>query len=103
MFDEVAQHRAPSDHIDRSRRIGIGFHCIRLFSEVVIVQRCTPDALRQPIAILPPLYLSFRFTAGAFGFLLLVQCGERPELYAEPRRFDTIPSRPSLPASRAVA
>ena len=37
-------------------------------------------------------------TAGAFGFLLLTQCRDRPELYGESRRFDTIPSRPSLQA-----
>jgi hypothetical protein len=39
-----------------------------------------------------------RFTAGALGFLDLIQCGERLELYRESFRFDTIPSRPSLQA-----
>jgi hypothetical protein len=33
-----------------------------------------------------------RFTTGAFGFLLLTQCRDRPELYGESRRFETIPS-----------
>jgi hypothetical protein len=28
-------------------------------------------------------------TAGAFWFLLLIQCGERPEQYCESLRFDT--------------
>ncbi len=37
-----------------------------------------------------------RFTASAFGFLTFTQCGERPERYSDPRRFDTIPSQPSL-------
>src|SRR5262249_51812743 len=32
-----------------------------------------------------------RLTAGAFGFLTLTQCGERPERYSEPSRFETIP------------
>src|ERR1700731_3072220 len=39
-----------------------------------------------------------RFTAGAFGFLLLIQCRERPELYGESRRLDMMPSSPSLQA-----
>jgi hypothetical protein len=39
-----------------------------------------------------------RFTAGAFGFSLFSQCGERPELYGELRRFDTMPSSPILQA-----
>src|ERR1700730_5450230 len=39
-----------------------------------------------------------RFTAGASGFLLLIQSGERPDLYRESFRFETIPSRPSLQA-----
>ncbi|MGA6944353.1 MAG: hypothetical protein WBZ27_20510, partial [Pseudolabrys sp.] len=38
-----------------------------------------------------------RFTAGASGFLNLSQSGERPDLYRDPRRFETIPSRPKLP------
>jgi ABC transporter substrate binding protein len=29
-----------------------------------------------------------RFTAGAFGFLLLIQCGDRPERYCESLRFN---------------
>jgi len=33
-----------------------------------------------------------RFTAGAFGFLLLIQSRERPDRYGESRRFETIPS-----------
>jgi hypothetical protein len=39
-----------------------------------------------------------RFTAGAFGFLTCTQCGERPERYSEPIRFETMPSQPSLQA-----
>ena len=35
-----------------------------------------------------------RVTAGAFGFFAFNQSRERPELYHEPLRFDTIPSRP---------
>jgi hypothetical protein len=38
-----------------------------------------------------------RFTAGAAGFLLLSQCRERPDVWREPLRFDTMPSSPSLP------
>src|SRR5437762_2617964 len=38
--------------------------------------------------------------AGAFGFLTLIQCGERPRRYIEPRRLLTMPSHPSLHASR---
>jgi hypothetical protein len=41
-----------------------------------------------------------RCTAGAAGFLLLIQSRERPERYGEPRRFETMPSRPSLQAWR---
>jgi hypothetical protein len=37
-----------------------------------------------------------RFTAGACGFFDLIQCRDRRELYGESRRFDTMPSRPSL-------
>jgi hypothetical protein len=47
---------------------------------------------------LPQSSSASRFTAGAFGFLLLIQWRERPEEYGESRRFDTIPSRPSLQA-----
>ena len=32
-----------------------------------------------------------RFTASAFAFLILTQCGGRPERYGEPSRFDTDP------------
>ena len=39
-----------------------------------------------------------RFTAGALGFLLLIQCGERPDLQRESFRFDTMPLSPSLQA-----
>jgi hypothetical protein len=39
-----------------------------------------------------------RFTAGAAGFLNLSQSGERPDLYRDPRRFETIPSNPILQA-----
>ena len=37
-------------------------------------------------------------TAGASGFLLLIQSGERPDLYRDSFRFETMPSRPSLQA-----
>jgi len=37
-----------------------------------------------------------RFTAGAFGFLLLIQCGDRPDPSRESFRVDTLPSSPSL-------
>jgi hypothetical protein len=39
-----------------------------------------------------------RLTAGAAGFLLLIQCRDRPERWGELRRFDTMPSSPSLQA-----
>src|SRR5262249_37766202 len=39
-----------------------------------------------------------RFTAGASGFFILSQTGERPEREVESLRFDTIPSNPTLPA-----
>src|SRR6516165_9105907 len=44
-----------------------------------------------------------RFTAGAFGFLTFTQCGERPDRYIEPSRFDTMPSQTQLQASSAAA
>jgi hypothetical protein len=37
-------------------------------------------------------------TAGAAGFLTFIQQSARPERYAEPMRFDTIPSQPSAQA-----
>jgi hypothetical protein len=39
-----------------------------------------------------------RFTAGAAGFLTLIQSFDRPNRYGEPIRFDTMPSHPSLQA-----
>ena len=39
-----------------------------------------------------------RFTAGAAGFLTLIQSADRPNRYGEPSRFDTMPSQPSLQA-----
>ena len=39
-----------------------------------------------------------RFTAGALGFLTLSQSSDRPNRYGEPRRFDTMPSQPSVQA-----
>jgi hypothetical protein len=39
-----------------------------------------------------------RFTAGEAGFLTLIQSADRPNRYGEPRRFDTMPSQPSLQA-----
>ena len=39
-----------------------------------------------------------RVTAGAAGFLTFSQQTARPDRYAEPRRFDTIPSQPSAQA-----
>src|SRR6476660_1544224 len=34
-------------------------------------------------------------SAGAFGFLTLIQCGERPDRYGLSRRLATMPSSPS--------
>ena len=42
--------------------------------------------------------LGFRFTAGDAGFLILIQSFDRPKRYGELRRFETIPSHPSLQA-----
>ena len=39
-------------------------------------------------------------TAGAAGFFTFSQCADRPDLYGEPSRFDTMPSQPSAQASR---
>jgi hypothetical protein len=39
-----------------------------------------------------------RCTAGAAGFLILIQASVRPMRYAEPRRLDTMPSQPSAQA-----
>ena len=39
-----------------------------------------------------------RVTAGAVGFLTLIQQSARPERWGEPRRFDTLPSQPSAQA-----
>jgi hypothetical protein len=47
---------------------------------------------------LPPSSSAFRVTGGAFGFLTLSQCADRPDRYGDPSRFDTIPSQPSLQA-----
>src|SRR5262249_60790163 len=44
-----------------------------------------------------------RFTAGAFAFFILSQSGERLLTYGESRRFDTIPSQPSLQAWRVAS
>jgi len=49
---------------------------------------------------LPQSSSASRFTAGAFAFFILSQSGVRPLTYGEPRRFDTIPSQPSLQAWR---
>ena len=49
---------------------------------------------------LPQSSSASRCTAGAAGFLNLSQCRVRPLTYGEPRRFDTIPSQPSLQAWR---
>ena len=35
----------------------------------------------------PQSFSASRFTAGLFGFLILIQSGERPERYRKPRRF----------------
>ena len=37
---------------------------------------------------LPQSSSASRFTAGAFGFLTLIQCLERPDRYSRPTRFD---------------
>jgi hypothetical protein len=43
----------------------------------------------------PPQFSSAsRLTAGASGFLLLIQCGERPELYREPCHFERVGTLP---------
>jgi hypothetical protein len=39
-----------------------------------------------------------RVTAGAAGFLTLIQQSARAAWYGEPRRFDTMPSHPSAQA-----
>jgi hypothetical protein len=39
-----------------------------------------------------------RLTAALLGLLIFSQCGDRPDTYGDPRRFDTIPSNPSLHA-----
>ena len=49
---------------------------------------------------LPQSSSASRCTAGAAGLLNLSQCRVRPLTYGEPRRFDTIPSQPSLQAWR---
>jgi hypothetical protein len=41
-----------------------------------------------------------RFTAGAFGFLTLRQCGERPDRHSEPSGFDMIPSQSQFASVR---
>jgi hypothetical protein len=51
-------------------------------------------ALRVP----PQSSSASRFTAGAAGFLTLSQSFDRPNRYGEPRRFETMPSQPSLQA-----
>ena len=55
-----------------------------------------PGRLRPPLVVRLPLQSSSasRSTAGASGFLILSQWLTRPERWAEPRRFDTIPSHP---------
>jgi len=40
--------------------------------------------------------MRWRLKPGAFGFLTLTHCGERPDLYSDPSRFDRMPSQPSL-------
>src|SRR5262245_34796610 len=47
---------------------------------------------------LPQSSSASRFTAGAFGFFILSQSGERPERYIESLRFETTPSSPILQA-----
>jgi hypothetical protein len=78
---KVSSHKA--DHARESR------------NEVRYAQRREQPA--QPLHW-PQSSSASRFTAGAFGFLLLIQCGERPERYCESLRFDTMPSRPILQA-----
>src|SRR5215468_10941582 len=48
--------------------------------------------------LLPQSSSSSRFTAGAAGFFIFSQSGERPERYIESLRFDTMPSSPILQA-----
>ena len=46
---------------------------------------------------------STRVTAGAAGFLTLIQSADRPDRYDEPSRFDTMPSRRNTVAPRGEA
>lgn len=45
-----------------------------------------------------PFSSASRLTTGAFGFLTFTECAERPDLYGDPSRFDTMSSPPSLQA-----
>ena len=54
--------------------------------------------LLVPLTANPP---RLRFTAGASGFFILSQLGERPERKGEPLRLDARSSKPSLQASLA--
>jgi hypothetical protein len=48
------------------------------------------DSVFKAIVSGPQSSSASRVTAGTFGFLTLTQCGERPERYGEPRRFETM-------------
>jgi len=55
---------------------------------------------RETTGQLPQSSSASRFTAGAAGFLVLIQSADRPNRHGEPRRFDTMPSQPSHLADR---
>jgi hypothetical protein len=60
--------------------------------------KITPAPLEsQPAS---PILLRLTLHRWRIRVLAFTQCGERPERYGEPSRFDTTPSQPSLQASR---
>jgi hypothetical protein len=52
----------------------------------------------ERLPMVPQSSSASRLTAGAAGFLTLIQSFDRPGRYCEPRRLDTMPSQPSLRA-----
>jgi hypothetical protein len=83
---------------NRFNRVGSGG--VDAARQVIVARRCSPAAtliLASYRHIPSPQSSSAsRFTAGAAGFLTLIQSGERPRRYIDPSRFDTMPSQPSL-------
>ena len=53
------------------------------------------DLSSQPLPKVLQSSSASRFTAGAAGFLTLIQSADRSNRYGEPSRFDTMPSQPS--------